>query len=149
MKAIRHEAIQRLVQEQDLPSQDDLRRALRKEGIKATQATLSRDIAELGIVRARDGYRLPGQVADAPSVPEGGLQHLLREFMRDATAAGNMVVIKTPAGAAGALGLAVDKAGLPGIVGTVAGDDIILAVARSASAARGLQKRLLDLVRPR
>jgi transcriptional regulator of arginine metabolism len=149
MKAMRHEAILRVVRGHEILSQDDLRRALKKEGVAATQATLSRDIAELGIVRTPEGYRLPAQVTAAPAAPEGDLPHLLREFMRDATAAGNLVVVKTSAGAASALGLALDKALLPGVVGTVAGDDIVLAVARSSRSARAVEKCLFDLVRPR
>ncbi len=115
-------------------------------GIQATQATLSRDLSELGLVKTGEGYKLPAQVGEMIPSSNSELKRMLREFMREATPASNLVVVKTPVGSANALGIALDNASLPEVVGTVAGDDTILVVTRSAATARGLRKKLLSLV---
>lgn len=145
-KQLRQETILRLVRHKPIGNQLALQQELRKAGIQTTQTTLSRDLSELGLVKTGEGYKLPAQVVPESSAPLNELKRMLREFMREARAANNLVVVKTPTGSANALGIALDKATLPEIVGTVAGDDTILVVTRSASTARNLEKKFLNLV---
>jgi len=145
-KPLRQETILKLVRQAPIPNQHTLQQELRKAGLATTQATLSRDLSELGLVKTTDGYKLPAQVIDLPQSANGELKRTLREFMREASAANNLVVVKTPAGSANALSIALDKASLQEIVGTVAGDDTILVVTRSAATARSLRRKLLNWV---
>lgn len=128
----RQGAILRLVREQQLSTQAELAQALRGEGIDAVQATLSRDIAQLGLVKVRAAggrlvYALPG-AGDLDRLNE--LTAALRRWALAIAASGNLVVIHTPSGCAAPLALAIDQTQLSDIVGTVAGDDTILVVAR-------------------
>ncbi len=145
-KQLRHETILRLVRQRSVPNQQVLRQELEKNGITTTQATLSRDLSELGLVKTSEGYKLPAQLGETLHASNTELKRVLREFMREATAANNLLVVKTPVGSANALGIALDKASLPEVVGTVAGDDTILVVTRSAATARSLRKKFLNLV---
>ncbi|MGB7622767.1 MAG: ArgR family transcriptional regulator [Terriglobia bacterium] len=145
-KQLRHESILRLVRLKPVPNQQTLQQELRKLGFEATQATLSRDLSELGLVKTGEGYKLLAQVVEAPHASNSELRRFLREFMREATAANNLLVVKTPTGSANALGIALDNAALPEIVGTVAGDDTILVVTRSAATARSLRRKFMNLV---
>lgn len=145
-KQLRLENILRLVRQKPIPNQLVLRQELSRLGLETTQATLSRDLSELGLVKTGEGYKLPAQVSETPHASNSELRQRLREFMREATAANNLLVVKTPTGSANALGIALDKASLPEIVGTVAGDDTILVVTRSAATARGLRKKFMNLV---
>jgi len=142
-KAVRHARIVALIRDRVIRAQTELADLLAADGIQVTQATLSRDLEELGAVKAR--------VADGPSsymIPEDGtatlrhaeatparLQRLLRELLTGADSSGNLVVLRTPPGAAQFLASAFDRAGLPDVVGTIAGDDTILVVARDNSPA--------------
>lgn len=145
-KQLRHETILRLVRQKPIVNQQVLQQELHKVGFEATQATLSRDLSELGLLKTAEGYKLPAQVLEPTHATNSELRRMLREFMRDASAANNLLVVKTPTGSANALGIALDKAALPEIVGTVAGDDTILVVTRSAATARSLRKKFLHLV---
>lgn len=145
-KQLRQETILRLVRYKAITNQLALQHELRKTGIQTTQTTLSRDLADLGLVKTPEGYKRPAQIVPESSAPLNELKRMLREFMREAQAANNLVVVKTPTGSANALGIALDKAALTEIVGTVAGDDTILVVTRSASTARNLRKKFLNLV---
>ncbi|MBZ5534457.1 MAG: ArgR family transcriptional regulator [Acidobacteriia bacterium] len=145
-KQLRHEAILRLVRLKPVPNQQVLQQELRKVGLEATQATLSRDLSELGLVKTVEGYKLLAQVIEPPHASNSELRRMLREFMREATAANNLLVVKTPTGSANALGIALDNAALAEIVGTVAGDDTILVVTRSAATARSLRRKFFHLV---
>ena len=133
MKARRQSVILELIDREPLHSQELLRRRLHQRGFEATQATISRDIAELGLVkRSGDGaYQRPGtEAAD--------------EFLRRIDRVQQLVVVRTGRGQAQALAEALDRASLPEVVGTIAGDDTILVVARGARAAAALTKRLKD-----
>jgi transcriptional regulator of arginine metabolism len=146
MKARRQAALLELVDREALHSQEQLRRRLHQRGFEATQATISRDIKELGLVkRGGDGaYQRPG--VDAPN-PETALLALARataEFLRRVDRVQQLVVIRTGVGQAQPLALALDRAQLPETVGTIAGDDTILVVARGARGAAALVKRLKD-----
>jgi transcriptional regulator of arginine metabolism len=128
----RQGAILRLVNERKLGTQAELAAALREAGFDAVQTTVSRDIAQLGLVKVRDDegrlvYALPG-AADLDRLSE--LASALRRWAIDVLSTGNLAVVKTPPGHANALARAIDEAGLPDVVGTVAGDDTIFVAAR-------------------
>jgi transcriptional regulator of arginine metabolism len=147
MKLRRQELILELVEREVLRSQEELRARLRRRGVEATQATISRDIRDLKLVkRAVDGayQRMNGQ----PGRPAGGLETLGRlaaEFLSDVESVQQLVVLRTGAGQAQPLALAIDRAQLPEAVGTIAGDDTILLIARDARRAGSLAKRLKRL----
>jgi transcriptional regulator of arginine metabolism len=146
MKSRRQAIILELIDGEALPSQERLRRRLHQRGFDATQATISRDIKELGLVkRSGDGaYQRPG--ADAPN-PETALTVLERtaaEFLRSAERVQQLVVIRTGRGQAQVLAEALDRARVPEAVGSIAGDDTILVIARGARGAAALVKRLKD-----
>ena len=126
-------------------TQDELRRKLARRGIHVTQATVSRDIEELGLVKTRSGYRLP-DVAE-PSVPvQPTLQVILKEFLQDARQASNLVLLKTHPGNAHSVAAALDAQDWPEVVGTVAGDDTIIVATPSAREAAQFRKKILALV---
>jgi transcriptional regulator of arginine metabolism len=144
MKTRRQAVILELIDREGLHSQELLRRRLRQRGFEATQATISRDIADLGLVkRAGDGaYQRAGADATNPETALTALERAAAEFVRHIERVQQLVVIRTGAGQAQPLALAVDRAQLPEAVGTIAGDDTILIVARDSHGAAALAKRL-------
>lgn len=149
MKRQRQQAILELVRREALGSQQAILARLRALGFRATQPTISRDLEELGLARIRDGsggfrYTAPGETA--PPGRAVRLRHLLEEFAASMEAAGNLLIIRTPPGAANALADALDDASLDHVAGTVAGDDTILVVAREGARGRDLQARLEELM---
>jgi transcriptional regulator of arginine metabolism len=136
----RQGAILRLVEERHIATQSELAEALRAEGIEAVQATVSRDVARLGLVKVRNGdgrlvYALPG-AADLRRLEQ--LVTALRNWSGTMIPTGNLLVIHTPRGFAAALADAIDDAALPDVVGTVAGDNTILIAVREGSSAAEL-----------
>ncbi len=136
--AARREAIVDLVSEHRVGSQAELAKLLRRRGIRATQATLSRDLRELGIgkrpVEGRTVYALPapaGEVIDAPRRRIG-----IETFVRTARGVGNLVLVRTPPGNAQGVARSIDVMGWNEVAGTIAGDDTILVVTGSAAQAR-------------
>jgi transcriptional regulator of arginine metabolism len=128
----RQGTILRLVQQQPLSTQAEVADALRSLGIETVQATVSRDIAQLGLVKVRNDegrlvYALPGE-GDLHRLAE--LTGALRRFMGETAASGTMLVIKTPRGFAVALADAIDDAALPEVAGTIAGDNTVFVAAR-------------------
>ncbi|HZP48537.1 MAG TPA: hypothetical protein VFB07_08385 [Vicinamibacterales bacterium] len=146
MKARRQAALLELIDRDAIHSQEALRKRLHQRGFDATQATISRDIAELGLVkRAGDGaYQRPGVDAANPETALVALERAAAEFLRRVERAQQLVVIRTGRGQAQALAEAMDRAQLDEIVGTIAGDDTILVVARGARGAAALVKKLKD-----
>ena len=144
MKARRQTAILELVDREPLHSQEQLRRRLRPRGFDATQATISRDIKELGLVkRAGDGaYQRPGSDTTDPETALTALERAAAEFLRRVERVQQLVVIRTGIGQAQPLAIAIDRAQLPEAVGSIAGDDTILVVARDGKRAAALVKRL-------
>ena len=144
MKARRQSVILELIDHEPLHSQEQLRRLLHRHGFKATQATISRDIRDLGLVkRAGDGaYQRSGADAANPETALGALEHAAAEFLRTIDRVQQLVVVRTGAGQSQPLALAIDRARLPEVVGTIAGDDTILVIARSDRRAAELVKRL-------
>ncbi|MGE0448304.1 MAG: arginine repressor [Vicinamibacterales bacterium] len=144
MKSRRQDAILEIVDREPLHSQEQLRRRLLRAGFEATQATISRDIKELGLFkRAGDGaYQRAGSVGASPEMALNALSHAAAEFVRRIDRVQQLVVVRTGAGQAQALALAIDGARLTEAVGTIAGDDTILVIARDPRRAAALAKRL-------
>ena len=146
MKARRQALLLDLVDREALHSQEELRRRLHQRGFEATQATISRDIKELGLVkRAGDGaYQRSGVDPANPETALVALERAAAEYVRRIDRVQQLVVLRTGTGQAQPLALALDRAQLPEAVGTIAGDDTILVVARGARGAAALTKRLKD-----
>jgi transcriptional regulator of arginine metabolism len=140
----RQGAVLRLVRERDLSTQAEVAEALHELGIEAVQATVSRDIAQLGLVKVRNAegrlvYALPG--ADDLS-RLSGLTAALRRYAVSLEPTGNLVVLKTAPGHANALARAFDEADLPDVAGTIAGDDTIFVAAREGLPGADLAREL-------
>ena len=144
MKSRRQSVILELVDLEALRSQEQLRRRLHQKGFDATQATISRNIADLGLVkRAGDGaYQRPGLEATSPELARATLERAVSEFLRRAERVQQLIILRTGRGQAQALAEALDRAQLRETVGTIAGDDTILVVARDGKRAAALVKRL-------
>ena len=144
MKARRQSALLDLIQRQPVRSQEQLRRLLRAAGFDVTQATLSRDVRELGLVKGGlDGaYQSSAPTGSNGSAAKSLLNRALADYLTRLDQVQQLVVIRTGPGQAQLLGVALDSARLPEVVGTIAGDDTILAVAPDARRARALVKRL-------
>src|SRR5215213_10201475 len=145
MKAYRQTAILEIVDREAITSQEQLRERLRGLwGIEVTQATLSRDIRDLGLIkRAVDGaYRRAGVDPPPAHDPQVECRTAVDDYLRRYDVVDQLVVLKTDTGQAQPLAVAIDRAGLAEIVGTIAGDDTILVICRSAPDAAGLSKRL-------
>jgi transcriptional regulator of arginine metabolism len=127
-KSQRHNAILEVVNRGSVHTQQDIAKALARRGVRATQATISRDIQELGLVRAGSGYRSSAA--------------LIRELVLSIELVEPVAVIRTPPGTANLVARRIDEAGLAGIAGTVAGHDTIIAVLRNRSAGRALKELL-------
>ena len=136
----RQQALLRAVQRQHLATQADLVRALRSAGFAATQATVSRDIVELGLVKvARDGAH--AYASPAAATPGGGLERLRRfceDYPVEGAIAANLVVLRSLPGTANALAAALDASRLDEVVGTLAGDDTVFVAAATERHARSL-----------
>ena len=146
MKSYRQSAILEIVDREAISSQEQLRERLRSKGIEATQATLSRDIHDLGLIkRPSDGaYRRAGAAVGSAVDAEVECRTAVDDYLRRYDVVDQLVVLKTDAGQAQPLAVAIDRAGLAEIVGTIAGDDTILVICRSAPDAAGLSKRLAE-----
>ena len=146
-KRYRQGQILKLLTGQPVASQDELRRQLIHLGVRVTQATLSRDMRELRLVKTAEGYRPLSAAAAEESAPLPTLGRALKEFMLDCRPAQNMLVLKTPPGAAQPLAAAVDAAKFIEIAGTIAGDDTVLIITPDRKSRESLQKQIESLVR--
>ena len=157
-KAARQAKIVELLESQPVSSQTELGRLLAAQGHQVTQATLSRDLDELGAVKVRteagvvyhvtaDGQPRPG----TPEAVDARLARMLEELCVSTEATGPMVVVRTPPGGAQLLASSLDRAGLPEVAGTIAGDDTVLLITRQPAApvAGALATRLLRLAEGR
>jgi transcriptional regulator of arginine metabolism len=151
-RAGRHARIVAIVRSQPVHSQAELVRLLAEEGLTVTQATLSRDLEELGAVKLRGtaggpaAYVVPDEGATSLRPAQGAparLVRVLEELLTGADSSGNLAVLRTPPGAAQYLASAMDRSGLPDVVGTIAGDDTILAVSRDPDGGAALAELLL------
>ena len=146
-KAERHRLITSVVARKRIGTQFELRDALAAAGCRVTQATISRDIRELGLEKTHDELgrvRYVARQADRRPDPRESLRRVLAEFGRSARAAQNIVVVHSELGSAPAIGRALDRLEHPRIVGTLAGDDTCLVIASDAGDARALARELSD-----
>ena len=149
MKAQRLSAILDVVEHEAVRSQEQLRQRLAGRGFVVTQATLSRDIKELGLLkRSADGAYQPSSLDETPQTTAlGTLGKALADYLINIEPVQQLIVLRTGAGQAQLLGLAIDRARMPEVVGTLAGDDTILIIARDARNALVVVKILKDLAR--
>ena len=144
-KLARQRAIVELIAQGSISSQEELQRALHRRSLRVGQATLSRDIHELGVIKTSTGYAL----AERTSTPEVSLppiSRLVREFVLEVRKAQNLLVVKTAVGSAQPVAAALDDENWPEVVGTVAGDDTILIVAPDKRAASKLAGRIREML---
>lgn len=157
-KAARQARIVELLERRAIASQTELGRLLAADGVAVTQATVSRDLDELGAVKTRTSSGM-AYVVPEENAPRGGtaddvdarLGRLLEELLVSAEATGDTVVLRTPPGGAPLLASALDRAGLPDVAGTLAGDDTVLLLTRTPAtpACTTLAERLLRLAEGR
>src|SRR5436305_10137391 len=148
-KPQRQHRIARLLEEQAISSQAQLVEMLAADGVVATQATVSRDLEELGAVKVRIpggamAYAIPEHAKEG-SVSDDHLRRVIGEFVVDVAYSGNVVVLRTPPGSAHVVASAVDRAGLADVLGTVAGDDTIFVVAPEGIGGAKVARKLSDL----
>lgn len=161
-KTSRQRRIVEILTHQEVCSQGQLADVLAREGVATTQGTLSRDLVELRAEKVRGSagalvYRVPpegpdtrGARSDLPVTEQlsSQLRRLCEELLVSAEASGNLVVVRTPPGAAQFLASAVDRSVFPGVLGTIAGDDTIMLITRDTDGGEELAARLLDLATP-
>jgi transcriptional regulator of arginine metabolism len=148
-KQQRQQIITRLIAQENVASQPHLQEMLKDQGIEATQATISRDLEELGAVKIRvaggDSIYAIAEYAPARIAPTDQLRRVMAEWVAEVTSSGNLVVVRTPPGCAHVVASALDRSGLVGLLGTVAGDDTIMCVATEEIGGSGLAEQLRTL----
>src|SRR5580765_6514763 len=144
-KPLRQKAILSILDRGPVASQEELQRSLHKRGFDVGQATLSRDIYDLGLVKTGEGYALSnGDTISEPALPP--VSRLVREFVLDVRPAQNLLVIKTTVGSAQPVCAALDAESWPETVGTIAGDDAILIVCPDTKSAARLATRIREML---
>ena len=147
-KRFRQGQILKLITSEAISSQDELRRRLAHMKLRVTQATLSRDIADLKLVKTAQGYKaLESSGGDEATAPLAALSRAVREYLLDVRPADNLLVLKTPPGGAQALAAAVDSERLREVAGTIGGDDTVLVITPSRAARTAVQHRLEAMLR--
>jgi len=146
-KRYRQGQILKVLTGQPVASQDELRRQLIHLGVRVTQATLSRDMRELRLVKTTDGYRPLATAVTEEAAPLPTLARALKEFLLDIRPAQNMLVLKTPPGGAQPLAAAVDSDHWKEVAGSLAGDDTVLIITPSRTARAAIQKRIEEMLR--
>jgi transcriptional regulator of arginine metabolism len=149
MKQLRQRAIRDIVEQRPIRTQQELASALRERGFRTTQATISRDVADLGLVKAaREGtraYAVPARLAEADASGEERLRRLLHDLPVEFREAGSILVVKTLPGSAHAIAAALDRARWPEVAGSVAGDDTVFVAFANRGALRRALARLAQL----
>ncbi|HLH06766.1 MAG TPA: arginine repressor [Terriglobales bacterium] len=145
MKTARQNLVRELISGAPIYTQEELRKWLAQKGIQVNQATLSRDLREIGVVKTANGYSLPTQ-DDTGGSPLPSLTHLVREFVVDVREAENQLVLKTTPGSAQPVAAGLDSSNWKEIVGTIAGDDTILVITESKVVCRKLAERIREIV---
>ena len=140
-KTYRQGQILKLIRGKRINTQEEIAHELSKQGIAATQVTLSRDIRDLRLVKTREGYQ---EMAAEETGPEFSL--LAAEFLLDVLIAQNLVILKTSPGHANSVAVSLDAERWPGVVGTIAGDDTILVIAPDNPTAESVQEKLLGML---
>jgi transcriptional regulator of arginine metabolism len=149
MKQARQRAIRDLVGQRHIRTQQELAAALRDRGVRTTQATISRDVAELGLVKvARDGlttYALPPRLVEAETSGEDRLRKLLADLPLEIHDAGTVLVLRTLPGSAHAIAAALDRARWPEVAGSIAGDDTVFVALPDRASLKRIRRRLVGL----
>jgi transcriptional regulator of arginine metabolism len=140
-KSYRQGQILKLIQQQQVHTQEEIAEELAKRGVPATQVTLSRDLRELGLVKTPSGYRELSR-----EEPSGDAAGVVSEFVIDMRCAQNLIVLKTDPGHANPVASALDHTGWVEVVGTIAGDDTVLVITPDHTAAEQLRERLLEMM---
>ncbi len=143
-KTARHKAILGLLEEGPVESQDALQHSLERKGFDVGQATLSRDIHELKLVKGPEGYRRAAESLGAESVLPS-VMHLVHQFVVEIRQAQNLLVVKTAVGSAQPVAAALDASHWPEVVGTIAGDDTVLVIVADKRQAHALARRIREL----
>jgi transcriptional regulator of arginine metabolism len=148
-KVQRQQTIARLIEQHQVTNQPQLVELLEAEGITATQATVSRDLEDLGAVKVRvpggaTVYAVP-EFAPERVAPVDQLRRVMGEWVAEVTHSANLVIVRTPPGCAHVVASALDRSGLDGLLGTVAGDDTMLCVATEERGGAGLADTLREL----
>lgn len=147
-KTLRHRAIAELIRSGAVANQEEIAERLTAQGYSVTQATISRDLEQLGAVKLRRdgrlGYALPDQLSPV-SQGTAQLATVVRDWVRTIDFAGNLVVLRTPPGSAHLVGVALDQSAMPDVVGTICGDDTIFVAIRDAASAPAFATQLRDL----
>jgi len=148
-KVQRQQAIAKLIAKYAVTNQPQLVDLLAEDGIAATQATVSRDLEDLGAVKVRvpggdTVYAIP-EYEPARLAPEDQLRRVMGEWVAEVRSSGNLVILRTPPGCAHVVASALDRSAMPGLLGTVAGDDTLLCVAEEGVGGAGLSAHLRDL----
>lgn len=144
-KKFRHGQILRLVDGQRIGNQEELRRRLAQQRLRVTQATLSRDLQELKLIKTPEGYKPAGALPEE-AAPMPLLARALGEFLLDIRPAENLLVLKTPPSGAQPLAAAVDGSKFAEIAGTIAGDDTVLIITANKKSCEALQRKIEALV---
>ncbi len=142
-KRARQGRIREVVQKNRISSQEELSVLLKQEGIDITQSTLSRDIRELGLVKAQGSYQISGEVN--PALPENAVRRAFEQYVVHSGVSGNIVMIKTSPGNAHSIGVVLDAAQWPEVLGTVAGDDTVFVLLRSGRLGKKVLGRIREL----
>ena len=142
-KTARHKAILDLLDDGPIESQEALQQILERKGIEVGQATLSRDIRELKLVKGPEGYRRAAETAAAEGVLPSVMQ-LAHQFVLEVRQAQNLLVVKTTVGSAQPVAAALDASHWPEVVGTIAGDDTVLVIATDVKKAQALARRMRE-----
>ena len=148
-KPQRQHRIQRILEEHAVSTQEALVDLLAADGVVATQATVSRDLEDLGAIKVRlpggdTVYAVPAMPREAVA-PEDHLRRVCSEWVVEVSHSQNLVVLRTPPGSAHVVGSALDRAGLAEVLGTVAGDDTVLLIAAESTTGRAVARRISDL----
>jgi transcriptional regulator of arginine metabolism len=145
-KLARQQAILDIARQGPIGSQEGLQRLLAKRGLDVGQATLSRDLRELALVKTVQGYTLPGGNGHQVEAGLPPVERLVREFVQSIRPAQNLIVLKTAVGSAQPVAAALDSQTWPEVVGTIAGDDAILIVSPDKKAANRLSQRIREML---
>jgi len=148
-KTQRQHLVVKLIEQHPIHNQMELVELLAAEGVTATQATVSRDLDDLGAIKVRipggdSAYAIPELPKDQ-FAPEDHLRRVLGDWVVEVASSANLVVLRTPPGSAHVVGSALDRAGLAGIIGTVAGDDTLILVADEDIGGKAVAQQLSDL----
>lgn len=146
----RHKALAELLRAEALGSQEEVTERLKRAGFEVTQATVSRDLVQLGAVKVKKGgaivYALPEQIGSSDWAA-ARLRRILAEWVQSVEAAGNLLILKTPPGSAHLVGLALDQAQLEEVAGTICGDDTLFIALRDGSSPGAMAERFRALSR--